>query len=81
MNGVGWIALGAAIALAPGPPAAHLRAEALRDRASPPPTEVARAAGSASDLRLVAIGSCVSLTVLVTVVAGPVLGLAAGLFA
>ena len=81
MNGVGWVALGAAIALAPGPPAAHLRAEALRDRASPPPTEVAPAAGSASDLRVVAIGSCVAVTALVTVIAGSVLGMAAGVVA
>jgi tight adherence protein B len=81
MNGVGWVALGTAIALAPGPPAAHLRAEALRDRASPPPTEVAPAAGSAWDLRVVALGCCLGVTVLVTVVAGPVLGMTAGVAA
>jgi tight adherence protein B len=80
VTGFAWAALGAALALLPGPSAALVRADALRGPATP------AAAGRASrrmpvDQRSLAVAGCVAVTLGAAVLAGPVLGLAAGVLA
>lgn len=78
MNAVGWAALGAAVALLPGPSRALLRADALRQRWRPSSNVVEARAGEAN-LRAMAVAVCAAVGLISTLVAGPVLGVAAGI--
>jgi Flp pilus assembly protein TadB len=72
VNGLGWVALGAAVALVPGPPAALMRVEALRVQASPAPNPTTSARVLVHDARRVAVVCCVGVTVLIGAAVAPV---------